>query len=169
MMTPSDLAAPDVANPDLIEFDERGFPQPPDRQDGGLDRERHLRVAPKISRDVLRRRRRARLAVFAVGAISAASMFTLVAFHVFAVQSAFKLDKLNTQLNAEQRQYDLLRDQVAAMSSAEAISRAAYHYGMVRSPNPTVLHAPTAASYGSSVSLPVPSPPPYKAFEATGP
>jgi len=96
-------------------------------------------------------------------------MFTLVAFHVFAVQSAFKLDKLNTELTAEQRQYDLLRNQVAEMSSAQAIARAAASFGMVRAPNPIVLHAPTSASYGSSVSLPVPSPPPYNAFAATGP
>ena len=68
------------------------------------ERPAHLRVAPD-SVELLRRRRRARLIVVLGAAISAASMFLLVAFHVFAVQSSFQLDKLQTQLTAEQRRY----------------------------------------------------------------
>src|SRR5690242_15483610 len=72
-----------------------------------------LRVAPRDALEAARRRRRARLIMFGAAAVSAASMFGLVAFHVFAVQSSFQLDKLQSQLTVEQRRYGMLRDEVA--------------------------------------------------------
>jgi cell division protein FtsL len=99
---------------------------------------KHLRVAPRISRRVLRRRRRARWAVAGVAALSAASMFLLVTFHVFAVQSAFTLDKLDRQRLEAQRENALLRNRVATRSSATRIYEQASRFGMVR-PNNTIL------------------------------
>jgi hypothetical protein len=101
---------------------------------------KHLRVAPKVSRRVLSQRRRARWAVFGVAAISAASMFLLVTFHVFAVQSSFQLDKLERERAAEQRENALLRNLVARRSSATTIFNAATELGMVRAPKPTLLN-----------------------------
>ena len=88
-------------------------------------------------------------------------MFLLVAFHVFAVQSSFQLDKLQTQLTAEQRRYGMLRDEVATRSSAETIARGAEALGMVRPDQVFVLRAPTAKPIGAQGELPVPSAPPY--------
>jgi cell division protein FtsL len=152
--------APIVGDPDAGEAE---------GNESEIRRPGHLRVAPRISREVLRRRRLARLAVFGVAAISAASMFTLVAFHVFAVQSAFQLNKLDNQLSNEQRQYGLLRDQVATLSSPESIAAAAAKYGMVPSTSPIVLHAPKAARFGSDANLPVPPTTPYAAIADAGP
>lgn len=101
---------------------------------------KHLRVAPKVSRRVLRQRRRARFAVVGVAAISAASMFLLVTFHVFAAQSAFQLDKLENARSAAQRQNERLRNLVARRSSATAIYQGAAALNMVRSPNVLLLH-----------------------------
>ena len=99
---------------------------------------KHLRVAPKVSRRVLRQRRRARWVVAGLAAISAASMFLLVTFHVFAVQSSFQLDKLEQQRSAAQRRNELLRNQVARSSSATRIFNAALALGMKR-PTQTIL------------------------------
>ena len=54
-----------------------------------------LRVAPKVSRRRPGQRRVPAGSLAGLAAISAASMFLLVTFHVFAVQSAFQLDKLD--------------------------------------------------------------------------
>ena len=89
----------------------------------------------------MRRRRRARFAVLGVAAISAASMFMLVAFHVFAVQSAFQLNKLQNQLAAEQVEYGVRRAQVDAAASPATVASEAAQLGMVRSMNTEVLHA----------------------------
>ncbi len=101
------------------------------------ERPAHLRVAPD-SVELLRRRRRARLIVVLGAAISAASMFLLVAFHVFAVQSSFQLDKLQTQLTAEQRRYGMLRDEVAdalvGRDDRDAAPRRSAWCGPIRSP-----------------------------------
>src|SRR5512142_2791290 len=77
------------------------------------ERSAPLHVAPSDALEAARRRRRARFIMFGAAALSAASMFGLVAFHVFAVQSSFQLDKLQNQLTIEQRRYGMLRDEVA--------------------------------------------------------
>ena len=163
-------------SPDKELLDGGWFEVAPDGADEGVDdphgspdteRPPRLRVARPTSREVLRRRRRARLAVFAVAALSAASMFTLVAFHVFAAQAAFSLDKLDTKLSSEQREYGLLRDEVATLSSPAAVAKAAAALGMVRPPDVTLLDAPAAAAFGSG--LPAPSPPPYNTLSSIAP
>ena len=126
----------------------------------------HLRVAPKPSRAVLRRRRRARFAVLGVGVISAASMFLLVAFHVFAVQSAFQLDKLDNQLTKEQRTYEQLRSEVDQASSPAMITMKATQQGMLRSRN-VLLLTPNAPDFGAKTQLPVPPPTPNSALATT--
>jgi cell division protein FtsL len=134
----------------------------------GSPRERpsHLRVAPKTSRDVLRRRRRARFAVLGVAALSAASMFLLVAFHVFAVQAAFQLDKFEGQLQVEQRKYALLRSEVDAASSPETVATKAEAMGMERSRNVKVLPLETPA-FAPKSDLPAPSVTPNAARDTT--
>ncbi len=128
----------------------------------------HLRVAPEIERGLLHRRRRAQLLVLGVAAISAASMFLLVTFHVFAAQSAFTLDKLDNQLSVQQRDYGLLRDKVATLSSPDAVANGAKRLGMIRATEVTGLHPPAAASFASTNSLPVPPLTPYRAIDDTG-
>jgi hypothetical protein len=93
---------------------------------------KHLRVAPTVSKKVLRQRRRARWAVAGVAAISAASMFLLVTFHVFAVGASFELDKLEARRADAQRRNELLRNEVASKSSAPFIFSAAVGLGMTR-------------------------------------
>jgi hypothetical protein len=127
------------------------------------ERAAHLRVAPD-SRELLRRRRRARLIVVLGATVTAASMFLLVAFHVFAVQSSFELDELQRELSAEQRRYGMLRHEVATRSSPEAIARGAEARGMVRPEKVNVLR-PRAAQPIPHEELPVPQPPPYYAIE----
>jgi cell division protein FtsL len=133
-----------------------------------VERPAHLHVAPNVKRGVLYRRRRTQLVVLGVAIISAASMFTLVTFHVFAAQSAFTLDKLDSQLANEQRQYGILRDQVATLSSPEAIAGRATHLGMIRAPKVVLLHPFAASSFDPTADLPVPPPTPYSAVDNTG-
>jgi cell division protein FtsL len=123
----------------------------------------HLRVAPKPSGSVLRRRRRARFALFGVAAISAASMFLLVAFHVFAVQSAFQLDKLDTQLSMEQKQNALLRSEVDEASAPATVAMKAAQLGLQRSRN-VLLLTPNAPDFGAKSDLPAPPPTPSSAL-----
>jgi cell division protein FtsL len=146
-------------------FAERARPEDERSQ---TERPSHLRVAPNVERGLLDRRRRAQLVVLGVAAISAASMFMLVTFHVFAAQSAFTLDKLNTQLASEQRQYEKLRDRVATLSSPEAVANRATGLGMIRAPAVTVLHPFAASSFTSTGGLPVPPPTPYSAVDNIG-
>jgi len=117
---------------------------------------KHLRVAPRVSKRVLRQRRRARFAIAGVAAISALSMFLLVTFHVFAVGASFQLDKLEHRRVAAQRENELLRNRVATLSSATTIFAAAVRIGMVRA-DPTQITVD-----GSGVSVPSPSPAPVE-------
>jgi hypothetical protein len=94
------------------------------------------------------------LAVAGLAAVSAVSMFLLVTFHVFAVQSAFQLDKLEHERSDAQRENELLRNLVAKRSSATTIFNAATALGMVRPPNVILLNA------GSGADLPSPAPAP---------
>jgi len=126
----------------------------------------HLRVAPDTALEAARRRRRARLGLLAVGAISAASMFGLVAFHVFAVQSSFQLDKLQSQLTIEQRRYGILREEVAKNSSPQAVTDRAEALHMVRPSQVFVLHVAAAKPLDPQDSLPVPPPTPYGSIAA---
>ena len=78
----------------------------PNRGDGARVR---LTVAPEVAR----RRLRARLIMWGAALVTVASMFTLVAFHVFAAQSAFTLERLSKERANEQLRYERLREQVA--------------------------------------------------------
>jgi hypothetical protein len=113
----------------------------------------HLRVAP----DTRRRRRRARIIVTIACLVTVASLFTLVAFHVFAAQSAFTLDRLAKQRTNEQLRYERLRDEVARLSSPVSVISAAEALGMKPSSQPTTfINAPPAAPRGPASS---PTPP----------
>ncbi|HTD50347.1 MAG TPA: hypothetical protein VK771_07105 [Acidimicrobiia bacterium] len=140
-------------------------PARPEHDRSALERPSHLRVAPNVARGLFDRRRRAQLLMFGVAAISAASMFMLVTFHVFAAQSAFTLDKLNTQLANEQRQYEKLRDRVATLSSPQAVANRATGLGMIRAPQVTVLHPFVVSPFNPTAGVPVPPPTPYSAVD----
>src|ERR1700692_2748340 len=83
----------------------------PNRGDSARAR---LTVAPEVAR----RRLRARLLMWASALVTVASLFTLVAFHVFAAQSAFTLERLAKDRANEQLRYERLREQVGSPSSA---------------------------------------------------
>ena len=125
-------------------------PGSPNRGDGARAR---LTVAPETAR----RRLRARLLMWAAALVTVASLFTLVAFHVFAAQSAFSLERLSKERTNEQLRYERLRDQVARLSSADVVIKASEKYGMVQGPgivNLTVVaaHAPTGPTGPSDAS-----------------
>ena len=166
-----DPAAAEPGDAGLETQDADGASEPielPDGEPAEPGRPTHLRVAPDAQRGLLHRRRRAQLIVLGVAAISAASMFLLVTFHVFAAQAAFSLDKLDTQLSRQQREYALLRDQVATLSSPDAVASGARRLGLVRAPQVTQLHPLAAPSFASTSSLPVPPLPPYSAIDIAG-
>jgi hypothetical protein len=132
----------------------------PDGEPGKRPAPKHLRVAPTVSKRVLRQRRRARFAIAGVAAISALSMFLLVTFHVFAVQSSFQLDKLEKERAAAQRQNEMLRNLVATRSSPPTIFREATALGYVIG-NPiqlTVTASGETVPNASSTPVPVPGP-----------
>ena len=102
-------------------------PGSPNRGDGARAR---LTVAPEVAR----RRLRARLSMWGAALVTVASLFTLVAFHVFAAQSAFTLERLSKERTNEQLRYERLREQVARLSSANVVIDASNKLGMVQGP-----------------------------------
>ena len=109
----------------------------PNRGDSARAR---LTVAPEVAR----RRLRARLLMWAAALVTVASLFTLVAFHVFAAQSAFTLERLSKERTNEQLRYERLREQVASLSSAETVIAAAAKLGMVQGGTVVSLSLPSA-------------------------
>ena len=104
-------------------------------------RARHLRVAPEVAR----RRRLTRLAMFAFGVVSVATLFALVAFHVFAVQSTFTLDRIAKERTNEELRNERLRAQVATLSSPASIIARAEQLGMTNTGGVQYIQAPKAA------------------------
>jgi hypothetical protein len=76
--------------------------------------------------------------------LTVASLFTLVAFHVFAAQSAFSLERLSKERTNEQLRYQRLRQQVASLSSASVVIAASNKFGMVPGPSVITLTVPPA-------------------------
>jgi hypothetical protein len=74
--------------------------------------------------------------------LTVASLFTLVAFHVFAAQSAFSLERLSKERMNEQLRYQRLRQQVASLSSASVVIAASNKFGMVSGPGIITLTVP---------------------------
>jgi hypothetical protein len=103
---------------------------------------RHLRVAP----DSVKRRRHVRIAATAAVISISATLFAVVGFNVELAQHQIQLQKLQTQLQAEQTRYYDLRAQVAQSSSPSVISTEASHLGLV----------PTAPTY---LGVPITRPP----------
>jgi hypothetical protein len=112
------------------------------------ERARHLRVATAA-----RRRRRTRLVVWSTGVLTALALFALVAFHVFAVQHAFSLDRLSEQRAEEELRYERLRAEVAALSSPPSVIEAARQLGMVQAGTVDYIDAPAAAPQGEGTDL----------------
>jgi hypothetical protein len=85
--------------------------------------------------------------------LTAACLFTLVAFQVFAAQHAFTLDQLAKERTNEQLRYERLRAQVAALSSPQSVVAAAPRLGMKRALRTEVVNAPPAAPHAESGGL----------------
>jgi hypothetical protein len=109
-----------------------------------------LRVAPEVAR----RRFRARLVVWGTALVTVASLFTLVAFHVFEVQTAFRLEQLSKARNNELLRYERLREEVARNSSAETVIAEATRLGMVEDSSISYVYAPAAAGHDSPSGTP---------------
>jgi hypothetical protein len=85
--------------------------------------------------------------------LTAACLFTLVAFQVFAAQHAFTLDRLDKERTNEQLRYERLRARVAELSSPQAIVAAATRLGMQQAGRTEVVNAPPAAPRAVSGGL----------------
>jgi hypothetical protein len=117
-------------------------PGSPFRGDGARAQ---LTVAPETAR----RRLRARLVMWGAALVTVASLFTLVAFHVFEAQSAFTLERLSKERTNEQQRYARLRDQVARLSSAPLVIAASEKLGMVPGPSMINVRARIVAPAGN--------------------
>jgi cell division protein FtsL len=140
---------------------ERAFPVRTPAERRAASRAR-LRVVDEAGR---RRRRRLKVAAWLVVAMGVVLMFGAAVFHVQLVQSQFRLEELDQQVAVEQQRYELLRLQVAELSSPGAIVQAAKdQLGMVEpqqttylvAPDPTV---PTAAGGGGGADVGDPADP----------
>jgi hypothetical protein len=83
--------------------------------------------------------------MWGVALFTVASLFTLVAFHVFEAQSAFTLERLSKERMNEQLRYQRLRQQVASLSSASVVIAESNKLGMVPGGSPITLTVPPAA------------------------
>jgi hypothetical protein len=100
----------------------------------------HLKVAPEVAR----RRRYTRLAMAGAALVTVASLFMMVAFQVFATQSAFRLDQLAKVRANEELRNQRLRAEVATLSSPGSVVQRAQQDGLVPVPVAYV-QAPPAA------------------------
>ncbi len=82
--------------------------------------------------------------------VTVASLFTLVAFHVMAAQSAFTLDHVTKERNNEQLRYQRLRDEVARASSPAQVIAEAQKLGMIPAAEVHDIAAPAAAPVGTT-------------------
>ena len=82
--------------------------------------------------------------MWASALVTVMSLFTLVAFHVFAAQSAFTLERLSKDRANEQLRYERLREQVSRLSSAETVIALAAKLGMVQGGTVVSLSLPSA-------------------------
>jgi hypothetical protein len=90
--------------------------------------------------------------------LTVASLFMLVAFHVFAAQSAFTLERLSKDRTNEQLRYQRLRQQVASLSSASVVIAASNQFGMGPSPGVITLTVPPADQTGGAQPTSAPAP-----------
>ncbi len=125
-------------------------PESNPRGDGARAR---LTVAPETAR----RRLRARLMMWTAALVTVASLFTLVAFHVFAAQSAFTLERLSKDRANEQLRYERLREFVATLSSAQNVIAASKNLGMVPGPSPISLVVGSSSAGSKTPTVPAPS------------
>lgn len=122
------------------------------------------RPAPRPSRPPLRvvdrQPRRARIGLIGVAAITVVFglLFGLVFFQTLLVQNQSRLDQLNSQIRAEQAQYQSLRLQVAQLEAPSRIVDAATtKLGMVSPPGtgyltPSATDAAATASTAAAAS-----------------
>jgi hypothetical protein len=152
-----DAAAAAAAAAEWVE----AVPSEPDQpgSDSG-PKQRHLRVVESPKLNPAQRRRRARAVVLGGAGLLAAIAFGLVYLHVVLAQRQFTLDKLTTQVQAQQLSYEKLRLRVAQLGSPQnVISTAVGKLGMHQptsvnflQPTTTIGQANTSATPASSTS-----------------
>jgi hypothetical protein len=98
--------------------------------------------------------------MWGVALLTVASLFTLVAFHVFAAQSAFTLERLSKDRMNEQLRYQRLRQQVDNLSSPSVVIQESNALGMVSGPGVITLTVPPAAHSGPATVAQLPAPTP---------
>jgi hypothetical protein len=98
--------------------------------------------------------------------VTVASLFTLVAFHVFAAQSAFTLERLSKERTNEQFRNQRLRLAVANASSASVVIKASEDFGMVEGSGVITLTVPPGR-HTNSPSLVVAAPSSVKDWSET--
>ena len=117
-------------------------------------RGRHLRV---VADGPERRRRLFRLAAVAGSGLAVAVVFGSVGMHVVLAQNQFKLDRLKTQADNAQAQYERLRLQVDQLESPQRIvATAEGKLGMVN-PNSVTYLTPSAAVNAPTSGKPAPA------------
>jgi hypothetical protein len=92
--------------------------------------------------------------VFGIAVVAVATVFALVAIHVFAAQSAFRLDELSKERTNQQLRYERLREEVARLSAPEAVINGARALGMVPGQAQKYIEAPLAAPEGGTSDTP---------------
>jgi cell division protein FtsL len=84
-----------------------------------------------------------RLALVASAVLTVGTIFGAAIFHVFLIQSEFRLDQINTEATKEEARYGTLRLDVAQLSAPERIvATAQQRLGMVVPPQVAYLMAP---------------------------
>ncbi|MBV9660100.1 MAG: hypothetical protein JO337_02970 [Acidimicrobiales bacterium] len=127
-------------------------PSAPGEREG---RPRHLRVVEPRTLSPAQRRRRARALLLAGVGLATAVAFALVYLHVLLAQRQFRLDRMNSQVQANQTNYQRIRLNVAQLGSPQhIISTAVGQLGMVQPNKVTYLTPsstiPTALPHTSS-------------------
>lgn len=132
-------------------------PVPEERRRG-----RHLTVVEPGARSAAQRRRRARALVIAAIGVATCIGLALVYLHVVLAQRQFRIDKLDTQVQKAQADYQNLRLQVAELGSpGQVISTAEGQLGMVQptkvvylSPAPGTSRPPTSGAPAAAPASP---------------
>ncbi len=97
-----------------------------------------------VDPEAWRRRRRARMIGFVAALVFVASPFVIVVMNVQMAQRQIQLQHLRTARDAEQRQYQSLRDQVLQESSPDGIVPAARKLGLEQAASVTVVTVPVS-------------------------
>jgi hypothetical protein len=95
-----------------------------------------------VDPDAWRRRRRARVVGALVALVCVVSPFVVVVMNVEMAQRQMQLQRMHTELDAEQTQFETLRTQVLQESSPQGIVQQAEHAGLQPAGDVTAVTVP---------------------------